>query len=113
MVERKKGTIIVTSSTAAVRGNEQQHSHAAAMGGRRMLCQTLNAEFGPKGIHIAHVIVDGAVEAPDTLRENARECGVRKIKSRARWGKKWTSNPRVYCRYIYAFIQAAPINLDS
>ncbi|MDC3067464.1 SDR family NAD(P)-dependent oxidoreductase [Pseudomonadota bacterium] len=67
MVERKKGTIIVTSSTAAVRGNEQQHSHAAAMGGRRMLCQTLNAEFGPKGIHIAHVIVDGAVEAPDTL----------------------------------------------
>ena len=67
MVGRKKGTIIVTSSTAAVRGNEQQHSHAAAMGGRRMLCQTLNAEFGPKGIHIAHVIVDGAVEAPDTL----------------------------------------------
>lgn len=61
------GTLLVTSATAAVRGNAGQHSHAAAMGGRRMLCQTLNAEFAPKGIHVAHVIVDGPVDAPDTL----------------------------------------------
>lgn len=49
MEARGKGTILVTSSTAAVRGNGGQHSHAAAMGGRRMLCQTLNAQFAPKG----------------------------------------------------------------
>ncbi len=67
MEDRGKGTILVTSSTAAVRGNKAQHSHAAAMGGRRMLCQTLNAEFGPKGIHVAHILIDGAVDAPDTL----------------------------------------------
>lgn len=67
MVERGKGTILVTSATAAVRGNAGQHSHAAAMGGRRMLCQTLNAEFSPKGIHVVHVLIDGAVDAPDTL----------------------------------------------
>ena len=67
MVERGKGTLLVTSATAAVRGNAGQHSHAAAMGGRRMLCQTLNAEFAPQGIHIAHVVVDGSVDAPDTL----------------------------------------------
>jgi NAD(P)-dependent dehydrogenase (short-subunit alcohol dehydrogenase family) len=67
MEERGTGTIIVTSATAAVRGNGGQHSHAAAMGGRRMLCQTLNAEFSPRGIHVAHVIIDGAVDAPDTL----------------------------------------------
>ena len=67
MEERGKGTIIVTSATAAVRGNSGQHSHAAAMGGRRMLCQTLNAEFASKGIHVAHVLIDGAVDAPDTL----------------------------------------------
>ena len=54
MEERGKGTILVTSATAA-------------MGGRRMLCQSLNAEFGPKGIHIAHILIDGAVDAPDTL----------------------------------------------
>ena len=67
MEERGKGTFIVTSATAAVRGNAGQHSHAAAMGGRRMLCQSLNAEFGPKGIHIALVLIDGDVDAPDTL----------------------------------------------
>ncbi len=67
MEARGKGTILVTSATAAVRGNGGQHSHAAAMGGRRMLCQTLNAEFASKGIHIAHILIDGAVDAPDTL----------------------------------------------
>jgi len=67
MEERGKGTILVTSATAAMRGNKTQHSHASAMGGRRMLCQSLNAEFSSKGIHVAHVIIDGAVDAPDTL----------------------------------------------
>lgn len=67
MVERGGGTLLVTSATAAVRGNAGQHSHAAAMGGRRMLCQTLNAEYAAQGIHVAHILVDGAVDAPDTL----------------------------------------------
>lgn len=67
MEARGKGTILVTSSTASVRGNAGQHSHAAAMGGRRMLCQTLNAQFAPKGIHVVHIVIDGAVDAPDTL----------------------------------------------
>jgi NAD(P)-dependent dehydrogenase (short-subunit alcohol dehydrogenase family) len=67
MESRAKGTILVTSATAAVRGNAGQHSHAAAMGGRRMLCQTLNAELSSKGIHVVHIIIDGAVDAPDTL----------------------------------------------
>ena len=67
MAARGKGTILVTSSTAAMRGNGGQHSHAAAMGGRRLLCQTLNAEYAAKGIHVAHIVIDGAVDAPDTL----------------------------------------------
>ena len=67
MAGRGEGTVLVTSATAAVRGNKTQHSHAAAMGGRRMLCQSLNDEFGPQGVHIAHIVIDGAVDAPDTL----------------------------------------------
>jgi NAD(P)-dependent dehydrogenase (short-subunit alcohol dehydrogenase family) len=67
MEARGKGTILVTSATAAMRGNGGQHSHAAAMGGRRMLCQSLNAEFASKGIHVVHIVIDGAVDAPDTL----------------------------------------------
>ena len=67
MEKRGKGALLVTSATAAMRGNAGQHSHAATMAGRRMLCQTLNAEFAAKGIHVAHFIIDGAVDAPDTL----------------------------------------------
>ena len=67
MAERGGGALLVTSATAAVRGNAGQHSHAAAMGGRRMLCQTLNAEFAPQNIHVAHILIDSAVNAPDTL----------------------------------------------
>jgi hypothetical protein len=43
-----------------------------------MLCQSLNAEFGPKGIHVAHIIIDGAVDAPDTL---GKMLGPEKFKS--------------------------------
>jgi NAD(P)-dependent dehydrogenase (short-subunit alcohol dehydrogenase family) len=67
MAERGSGTLLVTGATAGMRGNTGQHSHAAAMSGRRMLCQTLNAEFGPQGIHVAHIVVDGSVNSPDTL----------------------------------------------
>ena len=67
MAKRSKGTLIVTSSTAAVRGNRGQHSHAASMAGRRMLCQTLSDEYSNRGIHIVHALIDGAVDAPDTL----------------------------------------------
>ena len=67
MESRGKGTILVTSSTAAMRGNAGQHSHAAAMGGRRMLCQSLSAQYASKGSLIAHIVIDGSVDAPDTL----------------------------------------------
>ncbi|WP_416898009.1 MAG: SDR family NAD(P)-dependent oxidoreductase [Minwuia sp.] len=67
MAERGSGTLIATASTAAMRGNPAQHAHTAAMAGRRMLCQSLNAEYGPQGIHVAHVVVDGMVDAPDTV----------------------------------------------
>ena len=67
MEQRDGGTILVTSATAAYRGNAGQGAHASAMGGRRLLCQSLNAELAPKGIHMAHILIDGSVDAPDTL----------------------------------------------
>jgi NAD(P)-dependent dehydrogenase (short-subunit alcohol dehydrogenase family) len=67
MQARGQGTLLVTAATAAMRGNAGQHSHASAMAGRRMLCQSLNAQFASKGIHVVHVLIDGAVDAPDTL----------------------------------------------
>ena len=82
MEQRGSGTFLVTSATAAVRGNAGQHSHAAAMGGRRMLCQSLNAEYAPKGIHVVHILVDGAVDAPDTLGKMLGEEAFRKLREK-------------------------------
>ena len=87
MEQRGSGTFLVTSATAAVRGNAGQHSHSAAMGGRRMLCQTLNAEYAPKGIHVAHILVDGAVDAPDTLGKMLGEEGFQKLREKRGLGK--------------------------
>jgi NAD(P)-dependent dehydrogenase (short-subunit alcohol dehydrogenase family) len=67
MAKRGHGTMIYTSSTAAFRGNAGQYAHAAAMAGRRMVTQALSHEYGPQGVHVAHVNVDGPVNAPETL----------------------------------------------
>lgn len=80
MVQRGGGSLLVTSATAAVRGNAGQHSHAAAMAGRRMLCQTLNAELSADNVHVAHIIIDGAVDAPDTLGKMLGEEGFQKLR---------------------------------
>jgi len=80
MAQRGSGTLLVTSATSAVRGNAGQHSHAAAMGGRRMLCQSLMAEYASQGIHVAHIIIDGAVDAPDTLGKMLGEENFQKLR---------------------------------
>jgi len=67
MAERTRGTIIFTSSTAAFRGNKGQAAHAAAMGARRLLAQSLCHELGPQGVHVVHVLLDGMVVSPGTL----------------------------------------------
>ena len=45
-----------------------------------MLCQSLNAEFAPKGIHVAHILIDGAVDAPDTLGKMLGEEAFQKLR---------------------------------
>lgn len=67
MLRRGRGCLIFTSSTAAFRGNAGQHAHTAAMGARRNLCQSLNAELAAGGIHICHVNIDGTVDAPESI----------------------------------------------
>lgn len=62
MVERKEGTVIFTGATASLRGSSLFSAFAVGKFGLRALAQSLAREFGPQGIHVAHVIIDGQVD---------------------------------------------------
>ncbi|MGQ0510989.1 MAG: SDR family NAD(P)-dependent oxidoreductase [Betaproteobacteria bacterium] len=66
MVPRGRGTILFTGATASVRGSAQFAAFAAAKGGLRQVAQSMARELGPKGIHVAHVVVDGLIDNPHT-----------------------------------------------
>lgn len=61
MLARGKGTMIFTGATASMRGSAKSAPFAAAKFALRALSQSLAREFGPRGIHVAHVIVDGVI----------------------------------------------------
>ena len=69
MVARKRGTILFTGATASVRGGAIFGAFASAKHGLRALAQSMARELGPKNIHVAHVIIDGAVET-QWIQEN-------------------------------------------
>ena len=62
MVPRGAGTILFTGATASLRGREGYAAFAAAKAGLRALAQSLARELGPQGVHVAHVICDGAID---------------------------------------------------
>ena len=68
MVEKGHGTIILTGATAALRGSAGFAALATGKFGLRALAQSMAREFGPQGIHVAHVIIDGQINTPG-LRE--------------------------------------------
>ena len=61
MVPQGRGSIIFTGATAALRGSANFAPFAMAKFGLRALAQSLARELGPKGIHVAHTIVDGQI----------------------------------------------------
>jgi NAD(P)-dependent dehydrogenase (short-subunit alcohol dehydrogenase family) len=72
MVPRGRGTILFTGATASVRGAAQFAAFAAAKGGLRQIAQSMARELGPKGIHVASVIIDGMIDS-ERVRERFRE----------------------------------------
>ena len=64
MVERGRGTILFTGATAALRGSAQFASLAVGKFGLRALAQSMARELGPRGIHVAHIVVDGGIDTP-------------------------------------------------
>ena len=61
MVERKSGSIFFTGATASVKGFANSSAFAMGKFGLRGLTQSLARELHPKGIHVVHFVIDGAI----------------------------------------------------
>ncbi|WP_460122217.1 SDR family oxidoreductase [Pseudomonas sp. S2_C03] len=72
MVKRQRGTILFTGATAGLRGAAGFAAFAGAKHGIRALAQSMARELGPMNIHVAHVVVDGAIDT-DFIRDNFPE----------------------------------------
>lgn len=64
MQRRGEGTVILTGATAALRGSAGFSALAVGKFGLRALAQSMAREFGPRGIHVAHSIIDGQIDTP-------------------------------------------------
>ena len=72
MLEQGRGSIIFTGASGSMRGKSNFAHFAAAKAGLRMLSQSLAREYGPEGIHVAHVVVDGVIDG-DMVRARFAE----------------------------------------
>jgi NAD(P)-dependent dehydrogenase (short-subunit alcohol dehydrogenase family) len=63
MVPRGRGTILFTGATASLRGSASFANLAVPKFGLRALAQSMARELGPKGIHVAHVVIDGQIRS--------------------------------------------------
>lgn len=69
MLPRGRGTILFTGATASLRGRDGFAAFAGAKHALRALAQSMARELWPKGIHVAHPIIDGAIDT-EWIREN-------------------------------------------
>jgi NAD(P)-dependent dehydrogenase (short-subunit alcohol dehydrogenase family) len=72
MVPRGRGTILFTGATASVRGGAGFAAFSGAKHALRALAQSMARELGPQGIHVAHVVIDGAIDT-EFIRSNFPE----------------------------------------
>jgi NAD(P)-dependent dehydrogenase (short-subunit alcohol dehydrogenase family) len=64
MLSRGRGTVLFTGATASLRGSARFANLASPKFALRALAQSMARELGPRGIHVAHVIVDGQIRSP-------------------------------------------------
>jgi NAD(P)-dependent dehydrogenase (short-subunit alcohol dehydrogenase family) len=66
-VSQGRGTLLITGATGSLRGKPPFAAFAAAKAGLRSVAQTFAREFGPRGVHVAHIVIDGAIEGERVL----------------------------------------------
>lgn len=78
MVPLGRGTVIFTGASASLRGKPGFAQFSSAKAGLRMIAQSMAREYGPAGLHVAHVVIDGGIEGDRLMSRNpdlARERG--------------------------------------
>jgi NAD(P)-dependent dehydrogenase (short-subunit alcohol dehydrogenase family) len=70
MLENGRGTIVFTGATASLRGSARFSCLAVGKFALRALAQSMAREFGPQGIHVVHVIIDGQINTPRVREMN-------------------------------------------
>jgi NAD(P)-dependent dehydrogenase (short-subunit alcohol dehydrogenase family) len=80
LVPLGRGTVIFTGASASLRGKPGYAQFAAAKAGLRMIAQSMAREYGPQGIHVAHVVIDGGIDGerlrsrrPETIKERGED----------------------------------------
>jgi NAD(P)-dependent dehydrogenase (short-subunit alcohol dehydrogenase family) len=72
MLPRGRGTILFTGATASMRGSAGFSAFSGAKHALRALAQSMARELGPNGIHVAHIVIDGAIDTA-FIRDNFPE----------------------------------------
>lgn len=80
LVPLGRGTVIFTGASASLRGKPGFAQFAAAKTGLRMIAQSMAREYGPHGIHVAHVVIDGGIDGerlrsrrPDSIKQRGED----------------------------------------
>jgi NAD(P)-dependent dehydrogenase (short-subunit alcohol dehydrogenase family) len=100
----RRQTIVFTGATASLRGGANFAAFAGAKHALRALAQSMARELGPRGIHVAHVVVDGAIDTA-FIRDNFPE---RYALKAGRYPQ-----PRPHCRRLLDAAPAAARRLDA
>ena len=66
MVEAGKGAIVVTGNTSALRGRPNFAGFAPTKAAQRILAEAMARELGPKGVHVAYIVIDAVIDVPWT-----------------------------------------------
>ena len=75
MAPRGHGSLFFTGASASMRGSKGYAAFGAGKAGLRSLAQTLAKELGPKGIHVAHLVIDAGVDTA-FVRERMAQAGI-------------------------------------
>jgi NAD(P)-dependent dehydrogenase (short-subunit alcohol dehydrogenase family) len=62
LVPLRRGSVLFTGASASLRGKPGYAQFAAAKAGLRMIAQSMAREFGPQGLHVAHIVIDGGID---------------------------------------------------